>query len=143
MYCQFLPLTYVEVKKNHKVAPRPKSTQRSKIQEFFFFFWIFNKEKKRRKGPNPLRVHKEGPKSMNGQVLDLIKQRKEKAQSSPQRSKKSLGSLGENWARIPGDSQEPRILGTGNKAKLGLGLFKGACQETQGTRIDKSLSATQ
>ena len=30
-------------------------------------------------GLNPLRVHKKGPKSMGGQDLDLMKQRKEKS----------------------------------------------------------------
>ena len=28
-------------------------------------------------GPNPLRVHRKGPKPINGQALDLTKQRKE------------------------------------------------------------------
>ena len=47
-----------------------------------------------RKGPNLLWVHNEGPKSMNGQVFDLIKQKKEKAQPSPtlKGQKKSLGA---------------------------------------------------
>ena len=91
-------------KKITKLHQGPNQRKGAKSRNFFFFFGFSIKKKKRRKGPNPLRVHKEGPKSMNGQVLDLIKQRKEKAQSSPQRSKKSLGSLGENWTRIPGDS---------------------------------------
>ena len=47
-----------------------------------------------RKGPNLLWVHNEGPKSMNGQVFDLIKQKKEKAQPNPtlKGKKKSLGA---------------------------------------------------
>ena len=51
-------------------------------------------KKKMKKGPNLLWVHNEGPKSMNGQVFDLIKQKKEKAQPSPtlKGQKKSLGA---------------------------------------------------
>ena len=52
--------------------------------------WASNKEKRKR-GPNPLRVHKEGPKSMDRQVSNLMKQRKEKAHRNPQSSGKELG----------------------------------------------------
>ena len=36
-------------------------------------------------GPNPLRVHRKGPKPMDRQALDLTKQRKEEAQPNLQR----------------------------------------------------------
>ena len=97
--------------------------------------WVSNKEKRKR-GPNPLRVHKEGPKSMNRQVSNLMKQRKEKPTPT-------LKAQEKNWAKIPRDSQELGILGACNKAKLGLRQFKGACQETQGTITNMSLSAIQ
>ena len=51
--------------------------------------------------------------------------------------------LGTELGWIAGDSQEPGILGTCSRARLGLRQFKGACQGTQGSKTDMSISATQ
>ena len=79
---------------------------------------------------------------MNGQVLDPMKQRKRKSLAQPSKAKKSLGSSRKELGRIPENSQVLEILGTYSKARLGLRQFEGACQETQRTRTDMSLSTT-
>ena len=63
---------------------------------------------------------------MNGQVSDLMKQRKEKKPNPAlKRLEKSLGAQENIWARIPRDSQEFGILEICNKVRLGLRHFKG------------------
>jgi len=64
---------------------------------------------KKGEGPNLLRVNRKGPKLMNGQALDLVKQREEEVQPSPQ-GKKIAGELREKTR--PGYLGIPRGLGS-------------------------------
>ena len=57
---------------------------------------------KKGEGPNPLRVNRKGPKPMNGQALDLTKQREEEVQPSPQ---------GKKITRKPKEKAGPGYLG--------------------------------
>ena len=74
--------------------------------------------KKKGEGLNPLRVHKKGTKSMDGQALGLTKQRKEKSPTQPSKVRKisgeprentSLGYLGFLGAWDPWDEQHGQV----------------------------------
>ena len=80
---------------------------------------------------------------MNWQVSDLIKIKERKSPAQPSKGQKNHWEPKNKTGGIPRDSHKPRILGTCSRVRLGLRRFKGACQETQGTRIDVSLLATQ
>ena len=67
-----------------------------------------------------------------------MKERKSPAYLSKVR--KIAGEPGKRTGpRSLGIPRMPGILGACSKAKLGLKQFKGACQETQGIRIDMFL----
>ena len=68
----------------------PKQHKGLKFRKKTFGFSI-----KKGGGLNPLRVHKEGPKSMDGQALDLTKQRKEKSPIQPSKVRNITGEPGE------------------------------------------------
>ena len=68
---------YVEVQKITILYQNPKQHKGLKSRKHLGFH--------KGRGPNPLKVHRKGPKPMDGQALDLMKQRKEEVQPSPQR----------------------------------------------------------
>ena len=57
-----------------------------------------------------------------------MKQREE--ESLAHQGQKIVGEPnGKNWAKIPRDCQEPGILGTCSKARVGLRQFKGSAKK--------------